>query len=219
MSAYEGWHFLAEKGKLRDGSPAASVGGVETFDGEPVLCKDGLHASARAIDALRYAPGAYVRRVRLEGTIVGGLIVGEGDKRCATRRVIVAEADATRTLHLFACDEAERALKASNVEDERCWNAIAVKRLWLDGKATDEELSAARAAAGAAVRDAARGAFGTATWGQHATWAAVRAAAMAAAWDAAGAAAWAAAWGPARDAANERLERALHALMEERDTK
>lgn len=213
MSAtYEGWHFLAEKGKLRDGSPAASVGGVETFDGEPVLCWEGLHASARAIDALLYAPGAYVRRVRLEGTIVVG-----GDKRAATRRVILAEADATRTLHLFACDEAERALKAANIEDERSWKAIRVKRLWVDGKATDEELDAAREAAwgitGVVASLAAPEAASAVAW----------VAAWNTAWDAASVVAWHTAsvvvWDTTWDAANERLERALHALMEERDMK
>jgi len=66
-------------------------------------------------------------------------------------------ADATRVLHEFACWCAENALKQAKVTDECYWNAIKTKRAWLDGKATDMELDAARAAwaaAWAAVRDA-----------------------------------------------------------------
>jgi len=66
--------------------------------------------------------------------------------------------------------------------DQRSKNALLVARRYAEGKATDEELSAARAAAWAAARDAA--------------WAAARAAA----WDAAWAAARDAAWDAARDA-------------------
>ena len=57
-------------------------------------------------------------------------------------------------------------------EDRRPHDAVAVKRLWIEGEATDEELAAARDAA----------------------WDAARAAAWDAAWNAAGAAAWDAAW-------------------------
>lgn len=51
-----------------------------------------------------------------------------------------------RVIHLFACDCAERALSRLEKPDERSVNAIKVKRLWLDGKATDDELYAARVA-------------------------------------------------------------------------
>ena len=201
---YEGWHFLAERGKLRDGSPAAPVGGVETFDGEPRLCASGLHACARAIDALQYAPGSYVRRVRLEG-----VVVGEGDKRSATRRVVLAEADATRVLHLFACGEAERALTVAQVKNRRCWSAIETKRRWVDGDATDKEL---RAASDAASWDAASTAASAAAW--YASWYAAWDAASAASWYAAKAAAKAAASAAAWDAANGRLESALEDALE-----
>lgn len=195
---YDGWHFLAKQGKLRDGSPAASVGGVETFDGQPYLCATGLHACARALDALKYARGAYARRVRLEG-----VIVGEWDKRTATRRVILAEGDVERTLHLFACDEAERALRLAKVEDPRSWEAIRVKRRWVHGEATDEELAAARIAARAAAR--------AVVWdARDVAWSAARAAAR----DAARDVAWSTPWA-ARDDANQRLEAALMAALNE----
>ena len=56
-----------------------------------------------------------------------------------------------RTARLFACDCAERALSLTNNPDPRSVNAIRVARLFADGKASPEELAAARDAA----RDAA----------------------------------------------------------------
>lgn len=93
----------------------------------------------------------------------------------------------TRTLHEFALWCAEEALAKAEVGDERCWNALKVKRLWLEGAATDNELAAARDAARAATRDIAKAAR-----------AAARDAAMAAARDAAEVAARVAAQDAAR---------------------
>ena len=96
------------------------------------------------------------------------------------------------TLHLLACDFAERALSKIKSPDPRSVNAIKIKREWIGGNATDDELAAAWAAAWAA-EDAAWAAAGTAE----------DAAAGAAAWAAAGAAEAAvrAAAGTAEDAA------------------
>ena len=63
-----------------------------------------------------------------------------------------------RELHLLACDFAEKVLHLT--DDPRCAEAIRVKRLWVDGKATYEELAAARDAA----RDAAWAAARAAAW-------------------------------------------------------
>jgi hypothetical protein len=104
----------------------------------------------------------------------------------------------------FACDCAESVLHLA--PDPRSTEAVRVARLFADGKATDEELAAARDAAWAAARDAAR----------DAAWAAARDAAWAAAWDAARDAAWAAAWdaawAAARDAAWDAARQALLVL-------
>lgn len=77
-----------------------------------------------------------------------------------------------RIMHLAACDFAEAALlrerEAGREPDERSWNAIKVKRDWLDGKATDEEYAAARDAARAGdwagARYAARAWAGAWAW-------------------------------------------------------
>ena len=86
-----------------------------------------------------------------------------------------------RELHLLACDFAEKVLHLT--DDPRCAEVIRVKRIWVDGKATYEELAAAWDAARDAARDAA--------------WDAARDAARAAARGATRAVARAAAWATA----------------------
>ena len=113
-------------------------------------------------------------------------------------------------LRLFARDCAEQVLplfERDYPEDKRPRVAIETARRFANGKATQEELAAARvaarAAAEAAARVAARVAAGAAAW--DAAWAAAWAAAGEAAWAAAeaGAAAWVAAgaWAAAGEAA------------------
>ena len=58
-------------------------------------------------------------------------------------------------LHEFACRCAEDALSRIDNPDPRSINAIAIKRRWIAGEATDEELATARDAACAATWDAA----------------------------------------------------------------
>ena len=126
-------------------------------------------------------------------------------------------------LHEFACRIAERVLEKAGVTDERSWNGIRVKRLWVKGEATDEELAAARDAAWNAAGDAAWDAAWPAAW--PAAWGAARDAARVAAWPAARDAAWGAArdaaqdaaWPAARDAAREEQVEMLKELLREEE--
>ena len=104
-----------------------------------------------------------------------------------------------RAARIYACDCAEHVLglfEKGYPADKRPRKAIEMARLFAEGKASKEDLAAARAAARAAAWDAA----GDAAWAaraaaRDAAWAAARDAAWAAreaARDAAGAAAWAA---------------------------
>jgi hypothetical protein len=109
------------------------------------------------------------------------------------------EKDRDRLARVFACDCAESVLhiyEKEFPEDKRPREAIRVSRAFAEGKATRDELAAARDAARDAAWDAARAAA------RDAAWAAARAAARDAAWDAARAAARAA----ARDAAKKKFE-------------
>lgn len=145
-----------DTGAIRDGDDLV-VGKTYEHEGELLLCHSGYHASERALGALNYAPGPIACRVELSGEIRRG-----DDKLVASQRKVIAAVDATKLLHEFACDCAEEALRVGKVDDKRSWNAIKVKRDWLEGKATDAELAAAR--------DAARDAAWTAAWDEQNTW-------------------------------------------------
>jgi hypothetical protein len=116
-----------------------------------------------------------------------------------------------KDLHEFACQFAETALHAERAAGREphpdSWKAIEVKRRWMAGVATDEDLSAASATAWDAAWATAWDAAWATAWdaARDAAWAAARAA-RDAAWAAASAAAWgaasAAAWGAARAASD-----------------
>src|SRR5690242_8594161 len=92
------WHFVAKNRKLgyKDGR-AVKPGQTYTVDCDPILCESGLHASKRLIDALRYAPGPILCKVKLGGKIVHG-----DDKSVATSRKVLAVADVSDILREFA---------------------------------------------------------------------------------------------------------------------
>lgn len=179
----EAWHFVNESKTFRyDDKTKVVVGKKYCVNPEKLeLCAFGLHASIRPIDAIEYAPGPIVCRVKLSGKIIHS-----DDKLVASERTVLWMADATNTLHEFAClcaDDVLPLFEAKYPDDKRPRLAIEAKRKWLRGEITDEGLAAARAA----VCDAARAAAGDA--------------ALAAAWDAARAA--------VRDRQNQRLEEML----------
>ncbi len=95
MSVYA-WHFTAGN-KLRDDSPLPAVGVTLKFDGEPILCEQGLHASLHPFDALKYAPGATLHLVHCAGTIRH-----QDDKLVCTERTIIASFEASEMLRYFA---------------------------------------------------------------------------------------------------------------------
>ena len=90
-----GWHFSG--GRLRDGREIV-VGRWEVHDGPLVMCAAGYHLSERPIDALRYAPGAWVGRVEGRGEMIRDV-----DKVvCRERRYVEAPRDVARLLRRFA---------------------------------------------------------------------------------------------------------------------
>jgi hypothetical protein len=146
----EAWHFLKAGGFTGEGNLKVVEGETMRVNGEIKFCHSGLHFSVKALDALNYAPGPIVQRV----WVPDDSILGD-DKGVARERKCLWMYDATNILHEFACQCAEAALMIADVDDERSWNAIHVKRELLAGRATDADLAAARAAARAAAWDAA----------------------------------------------------------------
>ena len=139
-----------------------------------------------------------------------------GDRLWAVLR---AEFIPDRILHEIACRYAEDALSRIDNPDPRSIRAIAVKRRWIAGEATDAELAAASAAACAAAWAASAAAWAAAWAASAAAWAASAAAwaASAAAWAARAAAedaAWAAAQAAAEDAAQAAAEDAAEDARE-----
>jgi hypothetical protein len=186
-----GWHFVRADGCLRDGTRVERGGIYRLPEGtEPVLCRRGFHASRRAIDALRFAPGPLVTRVALSGTVHE-----ERDKIVGSVRTVLAgPVDASRVLREFACDCAERALARVADPDPRSLAAVTTARRYARGEADAQDLAAAEAAAQDTARDA------VATAAVAAAWAETRGAAEAALRAAALSAAEAAAWGAAESA-------------------
>lgn len=204
------WHFVQQDRRLRygDGNTVAA-GCVYEVPGPLQLCRWGLHASAMALDAISYAPGPIVCRVKLSGQIIHG-----DDKSVATRREVLWLVDATGVLHEFACRVAEDALRAASVTDTRAWAAIEAKRKWLAGEIKGADLIAASTAASVSAWGAASDAARDDAWvaasaaARTAAWAVAREAAR----DAARDAAWNAAWAAARDRYNAILTQMLEEI-------
>ena len=191
------WHFLPEDKRLGYGDGRlVEVGETLECEGEPVLCNNGMHGSVRLIDALRYASGPIVCRVKIEGDVIEG-----DDKLCGRRRTVLWMLDATRILHEFACACAEDALALVAQPDARSVEAIKAKRAWLRGEITDEELDSTRDAAWDAALAASRDAQDAALAARAAAQTAARSVAEAVAWSAAEAASRSAAEAAAQAAA------------------
>jgi hypothetical protein len=133
------------------------------------------------------------------------LNIPAGDKLWVLLREEIIPA---KDLHELACQFAEgilhRERAAGREPHPESWNAVEVKRRWLAGEATDEELSTAGSAASATAWAAASAAAWDAAWAT--AWAAASAAAWDAARDAARDAAWDAAWAEQLGIVRESLE-------------
>lgn len=183
------YHFTGDT--LRDGRPIPPIGETLTHDGPLKLCVSGLHASIHPFDALFYAPGPLLHRVRMSGAIVHG-----DDKLVSSERTILASIDATDLLREFACWCA--------IDVIHLWDAPDIVTQYLKTRNESLREAAALAAREAALETAVETAVEAAWAAREAAWEA-RAAAWDVAWDAAMAAreARAAAWEVAWDAAME----------------
>ena len=140
------WHWTqASKTLGYDDGRAVVAGQTLTHEGELILCRRGLHASKRLIDALSYAPGCYVWRVEVSGTIVHG-----DDKLVATERTALWGFDATKLVQDFA--------RRCVLDVIHLWNPpdVVVKFLETDDPSLVTAAARAAARAAAARADAAR---------------------------------------------------------------
>ena len=152
MTRILAWHWVREDRRLGYGD-GREVRAGETIEhnGSIALCESGLHASTTILDALTYAPGPVVCRVRMSGTVLRG-----NDKIVATRRETLWMVDARRVLVVWACECAWEALQRVGNPDPRSVAAIReVMRQQRSGVRDQAKLDAARDAARAAASDAA----------------------------------------------------------------
>jgi len=135
------WHFLKENGRCGNGRLGIiEVGRTYKVKEELDICRKGLHASARLIDAFAYAPGPVLCRVELGGEIIKDKNTHFPDKMVASERTVIWMQDITKTLWQFFCAESERALRIGEITDPPFWEDVRVRRLWLKGKVDDAAL-------------------------------------------------------------------------------
>jgi hypothetical protein len=133
---------------------------------EPILCEQGLHASARPLDALQYANSAIIWKVTLGGKVIHG-----DDKSCATERTYIKGGiDISETLRKFA--------RMCALDVVHLWDAPDVVVEYL--KTGDEDLRASAWGAAAAATSVRVPAM-TLAWdsAMTSTWEATSAVAMA----------------------------------------
>jgi len=165
------WHFTGDK--LRDGSPIPPIGHTLVHTGEIKMCASGYHWSRTPFQALPYAPGPLLHKVRIGGTIRET----KGDKGVSSERTILATIDATPLMRRFAADQA---LSVAHL-----WPMPDVVREYLTGLDEAKRSAAESAAARAAAWDAAWAAESAAWRAASAAWSAAWRAAESAAWRAA----------------------------------
>jgi len=166
------WHFLPNDSVTRYSRERVDVGTVLKARGKLHLCYNGLHASIHPRDAMRYAPGFLLCRVKLSGGIQSG-----DDKVCARSREVIAIRNARNIVLLHAAECAERALGTVVKPDARSMAAIQAVRDYCAGKITNGQMAAARASA--AYASAAAAAYAAASSAAAAAYAAYAAASSA----------------------------------------
>lgn len=130
------WHFLNKECQLRYRTQELVEVGKKYYASGPLaICKNGMHACIRVIDALQYAPGYTLCYVTC-----GGDIVQHGNELCSRWRRVERMMDATKLLHEFSCNIAEEMLQITKITEQQLFDAIATKRAWINGKGTDKDL-------------------------------------------------------------------------------
>lgn len=93
------WYFSNLDRKLRyEDGRSIKIGATHKHSGKVVLCQSGLHASMRAFDALKWAPGPVLWRVECAGDMVYDF-----DKlACSERKYIDCGMDISEMLNAYA---------------------------------------------------------------------------------------------------------------------
>ena len=131
MTTILAWHFVSKDRVLRHGSGlTVEPGYVYTEDEGPiVLCQNGMHASRTVWQALIYAPGPVLCRVK-----VWGEVKEDSDKLVGRHREVIAMYDIEKELRLWACWCVRQVWHL--LTDERSRRAVEVAEAFSRGEAT-----------------------------------------------------------------------------------
>lgn len=105
------WHFVGST--LRDGRPVPPDGVPLIHTGPVQICRSGLHASVRVVDALKYAPNTTICRVQCAAPSAT-----QDDKIVSTERTILWRVDGLTVLPAFAHECAARAAAAAEAAEQ-----------------------------------------------------------------------------------------------------
>ena len=142
------WWFCKQDQLPHGDNRPVSIGLTHKVEPPIIPCERGLHASATVREALQYANGSILYRVKL-----GGTIVSEADKFAASSRKYLARIDANAILHAWG--------RACALEMAHLWDCPRIVSDYLktgDKTLRSAALSAARSAAWSAARSAAESA-------------------------------------------------------------
>jgi len=150
------WHYVSiaadGKPRLKYGDDREVIVGKRlAAKGELELCANGMHACINPLDCFDYLPGGAMILCRVE---LSGKIIEGSDKLCARYRTVKAMIPALPFLIDFAAWCAEQAIQTVQAQgiavDQRSIEAVNMVRMWLQGKASKEDVYAAYAARAAA---------------------------------------------------------------------
>lgn len=207
-----GWHFVGADLRLTHDAKDVTVapGYIYTYEGESLRhCNQegkarGLFACREAFDALYYANGPVICRVRSWGDVIE-----DGNKLVSRHREVLAMKNVSMELRWFGCWCVRQIWDQLIDEDSR--HAVETAEAYALGKATHKELTTARARAWGAARNASWAAAWTAAWNVTCgdAWVAARDAAMEATW----ATNWVASKNAAKEAQRIEFERRMLVAM------
>lgn len=106
----QGWWFSRTNNKLRYGdNRVAAIGRKHKIKGYPILCERGFHASTNILDAIQYAPGPILWKVKISGEIISST-----DKMVGTQREYTHRIDITDILNNYINEKTGRTINIKN---------------------------------------------------------------------------------------------------------
>jgi hypothetical protein len=148
-----GWHWLNTDKKLQFGTyydtivvePGVTLKNPKWYgvNRDIRLCECGYHASKKVLDALVYAPGPIVCRVKLGGRIIEG-----DDKAVAEERTCLWMAGATNVLYEFTYEVGNLALSLKGISNRCFVDTIMAKRRYVKGEINWADLQEEKIEAG-----------------------------------------------------------------------